>query len=108
MQADVADYDELITGKRREGSFSAVFSWTFKASSAVAGGLSGFILVLTGFQISAGDNQAPAVLENLKLFCIWVPVTFLVFCLFAISRYDLTRERMAEIRSQLEARRGVI
>jgi GPH family glycoside/pentoside/hexuronide:cation symporter len=45
MQADVADYDELITGKRRKGSFSAVFSWTFKASSALTGGLSGIILV---------------------------------------------------------------
>ncbi len=108
MQADVADYDELLTGKRREGSFSAVFSWTFKASSALTGGLSGVILVLTGFEIVRGADQAPYVLENLKLFYIWFPVGFLIFCLFAISRYSLTRERMAEIRSQLEQRRGVV
>ena len=108
MQADVADYDELVTGKRREGSFSAVFSWTFKASSALTGGLSGIILVWTGFAIHRGAEQAPHVLANLKLFYIWIPITFLVLCLFAISRYPLTREKMAEIRSELEKRREAI
>jgi GPH family glycoside/pentoside/hexuronide:cation symporter len=108
MQADVADYDELITGKRREGSFSAVFSWTFKASSALTGGLSGLLLVWTGFDAKLGAEQAEHVLQNLKLFYIWIPIGFLVLCLFAISRYPLTRKRMAEIRAELEARRGVI
>jgi GPH family glycoside/pentoside/hexuronide:cation symporter len=108
MQADVADYDELMGGKRREGSFSAVFSWTFKATSALTGGLSGVLLGLTGFNSSAGAAQSPHVLENLKLFYIWLPVIFLVVCLFAISRYPLTRQRMTEIRAELEARRGAI
>jgi GPH family glycoside/pentoside/hexuronide:cation symporter len=108
MQADVVDYDELMTGKRREGSFCAVFSWTFKASTALAGGFSGLILVATGFQVHLGSAQAPHVLTNLKLYYIFIPIAFLVACLFAISRYDLTRERMLEIRAELEARRGAI
>jgi GPH family glycoside/pentoside/hexuronide:cation symporter len=108
MQADVVDYDELATGKRREGSFSAVFSWTFKASTAITGGLSGVILVMTGFHVQNGAAQSPHVLENLKLFYIWIPIVFLTFSLFAISRYKLTRERMQEIRAELEVRRGGI
>lgn len=108
MQADVADYDELTTGKRREGSFSAVFSWTFKASTALTAGLSGLVIVLTGFDIGRGADQAPHVLSNLMQFYIWIPVVSLAFCLFAISRYQLTRERMAEIRQELESRRGRI
>jgi GPH family glycoside/pentoside/hexuronide:cation symporter len=108
MQADVADYDELMGGKRREGSFSAVFSWTFKATSALSGGLSGVLLTLTGFKISSGALQSPQALEHLKFFYIWLPAIFLIICLFAISRYPLTRKRMQEIRSQLEARRGAI
>ncbi len=52
MQADLADYDELITGQRREGIFSAVFSWTVKASNALAGGLGGLLLILTGFSVN--------------------------------------------------------
>lgn len=47
-------------------------------------------------------------LGNLKLFYIWIPILFLIFCLFAISRYPLTRERMREIRAELERRRGAI
>jgi glycoside/pentoside/hexuronide:cation symporter, GPH family len=108
MQADVADYDELMGGTRREGSFSAVFSWTFKATAALTGALGGILLTMTGFKIGAGANQPPNVLENLKLLYIWLPVIFLLFCLFAISRYPLTRERMQEVRNQLEARRGAI
>jgi GPH family glycoside/pentoside/hexuronide:cation symporter len=108
MQADVADYDELMTGKRREGSFSAVFSWTFKASTALTGGMSGFILVLTGFEIDRGAAQSPQVLEHVKLFSIWIPIIFMIFSFFAVSQYSLTRERMREIRAQLELRRGVI
>ncbi|HEX4085771.1 MAG TPA: MFS transporter [Chthoniobacteraceae bacterium] len=108
MQADVADYDELITCQRREGSFSAIFSWCLKASNALTSGFGGIVLVLMGFKIANGANQSPRVLENLKLLYIWAPVLFLSFCLFAISRYDLTRERMREIRNELEARRGAI
>lgn len=108
MQADVADFDELTTGKRREGSFAATFSWTLKASNAVAGGLSGLVIVGTGFAIERGAEQAPNVLENIKLFYIGIPLFFLALCLFAISRYTLTRERMQDIRKELESRRGVI
>jgi GPH family glycoside/pentoside/hexuronide:cation symporter len=108
MQADVADYDELVTSQRREGSFSAVFSWTLKASNALASGLGGLLLITTGFDISHGSNQSPQVLGNLRLFYIGVPLCFLVLCLFAIGTYDLSRERMLDIRRQLEAKRGVI
>jgi GPH family glycoside/pentoside/hexuronide:cation symporter len=108
MQADVADYDEMMGGSRREGSFSAVFSWTFKAAAALTGALSGILLTLTGFRIEAGAAQSPQVLENLKLCYIWLPVIFLLICLFAISRYPLTRSRMRDIRARLEERRGMI
>ena len=108
MQADVADYDELHTGQRREGSFSAVFSWTSKASATVTSGLSGLVLVWTGFHIDQGANQSAAVLANLKNFYIWIPIGFLIIAFFAIQRYTLTRERMADIRKELEARRGEI
>lgn len=108
MQADVADYDELVTGQRREGSFSAVFSWTTKVSATITSGVSGLILVWTGFNIDLGAAQTPATLGNLKTFYIWIPVAFLCFCIMAIRRYDLSRERMEAIRSELEARRGAI
>ncbi|WP_043589239.1 MFS transporter [Geminisphaera colitermitum] len=108
MQADIVDYDELATGKRREGSFSAVFSWVFKASTAATTGLSGVVLVWTGYKAVYGSAQPAGVAESLRDFYIWIPVGFIALSLFAVSRYKLTRERMIEIRAELEARRGVI
>jgi GPH family glycoside/pentoside/hexuronide:cation symporter len=108
MQADVVDYDELMTGQRREGSFSATYSWTLKASTALSGGISGLVLVWTGFDISHGAIQPVEVLLKIKFLSIWIPVVFLVMSIFAVSRYKLTRKRMAEIRIILENRRGVI
>jgi GPH family glycoside/pentoside/hexuronide:cation symporter len=108
MQADIADYDELMTGQRREGSFSAVFSWTVKATNALTSGVGGVLLLLIGFNIKHGGEQEPHVLAHLKLVSIWIPIAFLILSLFAIRRYDLTRERMLDIRRQLESRRGTV
>ena len=47
--ADIMDYDELNTGKRREGAFSACGSWMNKAGNALGYFLSGQVLGLTGF-----------------------------------------------------------
>ena len=108
MQADVADYDEWVGGIRREGSFSAVFSWVFKATAALTGAVSGILLTLTGFDVKAGPAQSSHTLEHLRLIYIWLPAVFMVICLFAVSRYPLTRRRMEEIRADLEARRGAV
>jgi GPH family glycoside/pentoside/hexuronide:cation symporter len=64
--------------------------------------------MITGFNVSHGAHQPLQVLSNLKHIYIGIPLVFLTVCLFAISRYELTHERMLEIRRQLEARRGVI
>ena len=63
---------------------------------------------MIGFDAAAEGHQAPGALATFRLFYIWIPVVLLVFCLFAISRYSLTRGRMKEIRAELEARRGII
>ncbi|AHF93456.1 Na+/melibiose symporter-like transporter [Opitutaceae bacterium TAV1] len=108
MQADIVDYDELATGQRREGSFASVFSWCLKASGALTTGLSGVVLVWTGYHASHGANQPAHVAENLRTFYIWIPVVFIALSLFAVNRYELTKSRMHEIRARLEARRGAL
>ena len=55
MQADVIDLDELKTGERREGSYSAVFSWVLKLSFCVGYLLSGPLLEWTGFDAGEFD-----------------------------------------------------
>ncbi len=107
MGADVMDYDELHTHKRREGAFSACGSWIMKASSAVTMFLSGVVLNATGFDAQKAA-QSVETITNIRLAFAAIPAIGLTIALITVFLYPLTRERMAEIRVQLEARRGKV
>jgi GPH family glycoside/pentoside/hexuronide:cation symporter len=109
MQADIADYDELSTGERREGSFSSVSSWFFKLSITLTAGISGIILAGTGFDIvKYGNIQPPEVLQRMLSWYVFLPMVFWAGALILLMRYPLSRSEMAEIRKTLEARRGIV
>ncbi|MDR0533810.1 MAG: MFS transporter [Verrucomicrobiales bacterium] len=108
MQADVVDYDEWKNGVRREGSFASVFSWTTKMTNTLAAALGGLLLVWTGFDIAHGSIQPASVLFNLKTAYIWIPVGLLTLNLLLIGLYPLSKNKMAAIRAELEARRGAL
>jgi glycoside/pentoside/hexuronide:cation symporter, GPH family len=106
MQADVADYDELRTGLRREGSFSSVFSWSTKLAWTLVMLSGGYLLSSTGFDRNLKSAQPAQVMELMRHLYVWIPMLFLGASALAISRYGLTRSTMADVRRQLEARRG--
>ena len=109
MQADIVDFDELHTHERREGSFSAIFSWIFKLSATITTGLAGFILVWTGFDVvKYGKTQPPETLERMLEWYVFLPMGFWVCALLLLRLYPLSPARMEEIRSQLEAQRGKV
>ena len=105
--ADVVDYDELETGKRREGSFSACQSWTSKFGIALGAGASGWILQFTGFD-SKLPVQSDHAIFMIRILLSTIPVIGLALALMAVLRFRLTETRMHEIRAELEARRGVV
>ena len=107
MGADIMDYDELATGKRREGAFSACGSWIVKAGMSVGAGAAGFILAATGFDEKLGAQSAQTLLL-IRVMLAAIPVAGLAIALWALLRYPLTVARVAEIRAQLEARRGAV
>jgi GPH family glycoside/pentoside/hexuronide:cation symporter len=108
LLADVVDYDELQTGRRREGAFSACVSWISKVGMAGGAGCSFFILQWIGFDAKLGGNQTEHTLFMIRILLATIPVIGLTIALFALARYPLTQEKMAEIRQQLEARRGKV
>jgi len=105
---DVIDYDELSTGKRREGAFYSCISWIMKAGMALGVGASGFILSATGFDAKLEGAQSPHSLFMMRLLLAVIPIIGLVLSMFALSRFPLTQAKMLEIRTQLEARRGKV
>ncbi|MBC8009343.1 MAG: MFS transporter [Burkholderiales bacterium] len=106
MIADVVDDEELRVGDRREGGFNSIFGWLNKASTSLAYGLAGVIVVWCGFEIAQKANQTPEAFRNMRLCFALLPTLFLVPALFLLARYPLGYARMNEIRAALEARRG--
>jgi glycoside/pentoside/hexuronide:cation symporter, GPH family len=106
--ADVMDYDELETGKRREGAFSACRSWIMKVGMALGALASGEILARTGFDAKRGGGQTEHALFMIRFLLALIPIIGLVVAAIAISRFTLTQGKMAEIRRKLEARRGTV
>jgi len=108
MKPDIVDEDELRTGLRREGSFESVFSWFLRFTMTIFGGLSGIFVVMVGFNIDLGTEQADGVFTKMKLLMASVPLLLGALQFYLVWKWPLTTERMAEIRIKLEKRRGKI
>ena len=105
--ADVFDHDELDSGQRREGSFTACQSWVFKLALALGSGGSGWLLQSTGFDARLG-TQAPEALTAIRLMLTGIPVAWLMIAIAIVWRLPLDQAAMGRIRAELEARRGVV
>jgi len=108
MTADVIDYDELNSGKRREGAYSATFSWVMKVGMMFSMLIGGPLLQATGFDSKLGGAQSAETILGIRMLFAGIPVTALVIALVLIQFYPLSTARMREIRAQLEARRGAV
>ena len=106
--ADVIDYDELETHKRREGAFAATGTYIMKVGLALGIFMSGVVLTWTGFDAALGSNQAVDTLINIRLAFAAIPIAGLILAFVALLKFPLTREKMEEIRTELEARRGLV
>jgi len=109
MRADVCDWDEFRSGRRREGVISAAANWTIKLTISAAmltGGLLLDYFVRFNTKLEPGMVQAEGTMERLLLAYAVPPVIALVICLIILARYPLSRAKMNEVRSVLEQRRG--
>ncbi|MGA2440181.1 MAG: MFS transporter [Tepidisphaeraceae bacterium] len=105
--ADVIDYDELTTGKRREGSFTGCAQYIFKLGNSGGSFLAGLILTWVGFKSSLGA-QSPHTVFWIRAMLASIPVAGLLLVIFFILRVPLTKKICQEIRTTLEARRGKV
>lgn len=106
--ADVVDYDELQTGKRREGAFAGCNSWITKVGMALGAGISFFILGWIGFDAKLEGGQTEHTLFMIRLLLMVIPIVGLALALVALARFPLSQGVMGDIRRQLEARRGKV
>ena len=103
MMGDIINLDELNTGKRREAVYGSLIGWATGIGTAIAGLLSGFIIDWIGFNAKIGA-QSHHTLEWMKYLYFLFPFVGGLFALFMSTRYDLTEDRVYEIRDALKKR----
>ena len=74
MQADVIDYDELLTGERREGQYIGLWSLAKKLSAALGVGLSLSLLSYAGY--TPNVEQTEGVRMTLRVLYALIPSLF--------------------------------
>jgi GPH family glycoside/pentoside/hexuronide:cation symporter len=104
MTADVIDLDELNYGVRREGVFGAIYWYMVKFGFAIAGGLSGVILTVVGFDGNAAVQPEGAV-DGLRLFFSGFPMLGTIAAMYLMHDYDVDEARANEIREELKKRK---
>jgi GPH family glycoside/pentoside/hexuronide:cation symporter len=105
MVADVCDYDELQTGTRREGMFSAVYWWMVKLGVALSSFISGLLINSTGFRQEIGLAQPPETMLWMRIYDIGIPIVTSFVAIFIIMKFDISEDKAYDIRAQVERRR---
>lgn len=108
MTADVCDLDELNNGMpRKEGTFGAIYWWMVKLGQGLALVLGGWVLKVVGFDQNATIQSADTI-TNLRLADISIPALTAALAIWVMWNYDLTEQKVREIKMELEKRRGVL
>jgi GPH family glycoside/pentoside/hexuronide:cation symporter len=102
MQADVIDYDESLTGERREGHYIGVWSVVRKLAAALGIGLALFLLGQSGY--APGAQQPPDVVLMLRVLYALVPSVCNIVAFLVALAYPISREQHAAILAAIRNR----
>lgn len=109
---DIPDVDELRSGERREGIYSALTTFTRKISSALAVFAVAQVLQFAGYipPVQQGGQliealQTPTFINALRLFFVLIPVGFISFGIFFAARFPLTVELYNRLEKLLAVQR---
>lgn len=102
IQADVIDYDELLTGERREGQYIGLWSIAKKFAAAVGVGVGLLTLGLVGY--TPNVEQSEQVRLALRILYALVPSLFNIIALFIALAYPISSSIHKDIRTAIAQR----
>lgn len=104
MNGDVIDYDETVTGNRREGMYAGVNSLITKPAISFAN--SAFIMIAKAFgydmSLAAGQQSAMAK-QGVLVAWMAIPAAMLIICAISLKFYPLAGEKWNETKQKLIA-----
>ncbi|MBE5883884.1 MAG: MFS transporter [Lachnospiraceae bacterium] len=102
---DIIDYQEVVTGKREDGTVYAIYSFARKLGQALAGGLGGFALTAIGY-ISDAPMQTVEVSERIYTVATLIPgICYLFVFLIMQFWYPLNKHEVEKNTRLLQERR---
>lgn len=99
MLPDVVEYDQAVTGERREGVYYGVWVFLGKLTNALGIAVSGWVLKLFGYVANA--EQTPAALLGIRLFFGPVAAGVLIVSLPLLIWCPITRQSHARLREEV-------
>ena len=105
MIPDVIEYDELVTGERREGVYYGVQATATKVTGALASAACGWGLEIGRYVENSAEQPESALLSIRVLFAL-IPAIFLLICVPLLIKYPITKASHAEVMRQLTEKRA--
>jgi oligogalacturonide transporter len=96
----IADVDEIVTARRREGIFAGVMTFTRKTTQAVAVMAVGLILELGGF-MSGAKTQSPTALMTIVILLAAGPILLLVGGMVISLKFKLDKNTHAVLMREI-------
>jgi GPH family glycoside/pentoside/hexuronide:cation symporter len=103
MLPDVVEYDEKMTGERREGIYYGLWAFLTKFTGALGVAVSGWALHLFGYVPNV--EQTTQALFGIRLFFSIVPAVVILISLPFLIWYPVTRKNHAELVRELAERK---
>ncbi len=104
IQGDVIDYDEYLTGERKEGSYFSAWSFVYKSATGVMLLLTGFVLQASGFMPNQQQSMTTQV-AMVSLYGLFPLVCYAIGSLM-MMRFKLDETEHGRISIELERRRA--
>lgn len=105
MIYDVCEVDELVYGRRREGSVISLQALAEAIASAIGMQILGIILGNAGFDGTVAvqsENSLFWVKNSLTI----IPAMFMILSMFMVIKYPITKARFGEVMDALEKRKN--
>lgn len=101
--ADVIDADELATGERKEGAYSAAWGFAIKSSNALVILITSMVLQLSGFQPNV--DQSDETLLALRILYAGMPLVMFLAAARVLRGFGLDEAEHTRIRAALARKR---
>ncbi len=103
IQSDIIDYDEFMTGERKEGSYFAAFNFVHKSATGVMILITGYVLQFSGYVPNQPEQTMSVQIAMVSLYGL-LPLVCYAIGAWMFTRFTLDEKQHDDIRRELARR----